>query len=459
VRKIVLCGLVLLLLATPAASADRFSGSLAAQAIYVQGPTGARSTALLAHVGGQDRSFEAAPGLALSAERVIVSHEYHRVVSSGGLQVGDELGSGKSGAVLSGAVATFESWLPEGSEVVIETEAGAPLSFGHVTGNAVAPTPLRVLDRPVNWTVGSNRNAGAQLSANYRFDVDAGWLAFTGTEFARKVEYQGDFIVHVFGADLRLNHDQGVAHYESGYRVTKPGLTGESWLNITTLRLHAAHLTLDPGANPVTAYAPNADVVGTGTVILQDAGGQLQREGGEWVSLEREDLNLVGDYELSVRGSTRGLLAAVVGDFESSLLGFNAAQVGRTSTSWGWFLAIGLGLAVVGGATGVLLVRRRDPPASTAIAAAASPLVDGVPEAPHVDPDFAWDELNEEFGVVRAGEKAGVLIVLVPEDRVQPFLQAVVARGLMAEDTGDRIHAGETSLAVLALEPSPLMMN
>jgi len=457
-KALLVAALVLLVIAVPLASADRYTGSLAADAIYLQGATRTQGAGLLTRMGGDGNSFTEAPKLTLTAQRIQVSHEHHHRVVVAGVELGDEVGNNHDDAVYEGVTGTFEAWQAQGSEIVIATETGMPLSFGSAEGQAIAPTPLQVLEAQKTWTLGALRNTGVRAGDDYNFHADAGSIALTGPEFLSRVDYEGGFVIYLFGSQVRLDHAAGTAHYESGYRVGDDNTRGDSWFNLTTMHVRGGHLSLEPGVNAAVAYAPHVASSGTGTVLLQGATGNLQTAGESSVGLDAEDMNLVGDYELAIRGSSRGLVASVAGDFESSLIDLAGANVRHAGANLWWLGAFGLGLVAVSGTGGVLLMRRRQ-----AAQVPATPMVSLKPaevaDARHVDPDFAWDEINEEFGVVHAGEKAGVLIVLVPEERVQSFLLAVVARGLMAEDTGDRVHAGENTLAVVALEPSPVMMN
>ncbi len=455
------------------ASAEGFSGTLSARAVYLQGETQAASDHLLTHVGGTGLSFQSPPRLQISGERVQLKYDSQKIVGlqSGGTtlyQTEDQSQSRAGTDPFDQFTVDVASWLPEDSELFIRADPQIGLGQGTARGRLEGPAPVSVLAEPVTMSVQPGTGVDIGFRNPYELVAPAGWIVVAEPEASKSVEFSGSFEVYVFGAAYSLTHESGTAYYETGLRSAYPaGISNarETWLNITVLQVYNGHLVLEPNGNGVVSFADAATMSGVGRVALQSASGHLDDETDETYEVDAKDLTLVGSYRLGLQGSASGgFLAGVVGDFESDYIKLAATNVKGSAFSW-WWVAV-IGMAAAGGATGtVYMLRKRERPVAvvrqveTIQKPVVQPAKEGVPEAQRLSQGFLWEELNEEFGIVRAGEKGGVLIVLVPSDRVKRFVDAVVQRGLMAEDTGDRVHAGTHELAVVALEPSPVMLN
>jgi hypothetical protein len=469
-RFLVLTATFVLLLALPAAQAGAYGGSLAAEGIYVQGEFQVDGKPLLARIGGTGTSFNQPPQLMLTAEQVLAVHHAYYLVGASPLGVQttrfvDPHRSHHESHGLQDATLVLGSWLTRDSEIVVESIAAAIGTTARLEGRAEAPAAVGTLSETVRWRVGPD---SGELNVNgvqpLLYEATSGHLGFLGPAFGHRLEVIGDFDLVLYGADFRLHGQGGPRDFQTGERLASSGVAGvsrDAWYNYTVLHVSGGHLTLDPRGNAMAAYAPEAKLAGRGSLLFVDASGHVQPVGDSAHGVNERDLNLVGTFELALRGSDRRVLATFNGDFDAEAMGLSTGAVPSAGPAWWWLPLVGL--AAVGGAGSLLVLRRRKAPATVPVPvdplAAARAAADIIPDARPMDPGLTWDDLSEEFGIVRAGEKAGVLIVLVPEDKVQNFLEAVVKRGLMAEDTGDRVHAAEHTLAVVALEPSPVMMN
>lgn len=460
------------------ASAESLSGSLAVQSIYVDGAASASSRSLVTQIGGIEESFTTPPAITLSAESVRV--DYRFIHQRGMTALGQPLVKGEDDPTQSrsdsesfqGVQASFSSWTEADAELVAAGLGRSGPGDGRADGSVRTPTALRALGEPYAWRVGpDDGEVSASLGDLAEAEAAAGSLILTQDDFAKVVEYAGNFKVYVYGADFTLDHKDGRAHYETGTRrVGSAGVDGVAeadsyWFNLTVLTVVGGRLAVDPAGNAMTAYGPDALLAGTGAVYLHGASGHLVDGGRRSYHLADEDANLVGDYALAVRGDPAhgGFVAGVDGQFATPLFVAQARHAALPWSLWGGLALVGL--VSMGGAGGLVYWQRarRLRGAKSRVPKTFARVGEGAParvtEAAHLEPGFSWRDVSQEFGVIRAGERDGVMVVLVPADRADQFIRSVASRGVMAEDSGDRVQAGEHELAVVILEPTPVMLN
>lgn len=482
--------LVAALSALPLVSAEALLGNLTARGIYVEGTQSVSANTLKVYLGGTIDSFASPLGLEVRGDVVEVRRDFNQrtqvcATGPGTCPVVDNqyLGGDRGRTSYQRARLDVQSWQPSNSELFIAVGDGFASGHGRLVDTLERPTGLATLEKPrdIKMAAHSEYSFGGG-SDPYRFQIPAGTFAY-GPRGYDQIAYEGDFMLYIYGATFSVTDGDGAAHqFETGYRV-KPGtvpVTYDESINLTAVKVTRGSLALQPGANPAEAFFAGSLLEGRGLVHLDGASGLVRIHDGQVRSVANEAVELEGDYRLDVRASqTVGVpMYAVAIDAQYDTLHFSSTEFTVAASPyppWTWPLLIGGVFAAAGGSGAYVLVRRRRRAETPAAAREeATRVIEAVPkkiqDAPVEEvpapaaiqteaPSLSWEALSEEFGLIHAGEKSGVFVLLVPEERLREFLRVAATRGLMAEDTGDRVQAGSHPLAVVALEPSPVAMN
>lgn len=462
-----------LLVAVPVGSAKPLSGSVNALGVYVEGVSDTASPGLIVRLGHKIDSFTNPPLISASAESIQLERDFNeRTKLCAGFCTGLDTAGDHSGSTHNNAELRFLSWQASKSEVLVGVGDRFAAGTGRLVDALDRPKPLELTTRyqEIHFASDAERVLGPERP--YTVEIPAGTLTYDPAT-ARQIEYTGNFVLWIFGASFQVVGDDGSSvTLETGHRLREAAVPGtyNEWLNVTALTFTNGHLSVDPRGNSVDAFAPTALLSGNGLLHLDHATGLLRSE-KRTRQVTDESVELEGSYRLEVASRSLGGVTmyslGLDGEFESIEYASTSSTVATSGFAWWPLLLIGLA-AVAGGAGGlVLLQRRRDRPDDSAALLPRIPqrVRDTLPApAPvvslkEVAPGLAWEELSEEFGVVHAGEKAGIFVLLVPEERIQSFVHSVASRGIIAEDTGDRIQAGDHPLAVVTLEPSPVSLN
>lgn len=463
--------LLVLLLLVPPAGADAFSGSITVRDVLLEGASSTQSPDLVVRLGHQADSFRQPPLISASAQTIILERDSKRqtqvcLVNDQFCNAVDLLGDSHAQTAHDQAQVLIDRWQPANSELLLAVGGNHGAGTGTVHNDFDRSTPLRAVEQTTTLNFGSDDTYNIGAPTAYQMKIGTGQLTYD-PRVPAQIEYTGDFELWLFGATFRIQDAHGTtAPIETGHRIKEDSpVTRTETLNVTKLHFRMGHLLLQPQGNVANVYAPQATLRGVGGLHLVSASGVIRAGVQQAQSLQDQSLDLQGQYEIGVRSSqTMGqtvFLLTLDGQFQD--VGFLSASssVARSQAAWWWLLPIGL--VVAGGGSGLyLLVRRktadRPAPAPSKIRDMKPMLVPPQPPAEQI-PAPGWDELTEEYGVLHAGERAGIFVVLVPEERVSSFVHSVASRGLIAEDTGDRVQAGEHPLAVVAVEPSPVAMN
>lgn len=471
-------GLALAGLANSAA-AEPLAGSLRADALYVRGEVAVQSDDVVAAVDGSESGFASEPSLEFwGADVTILQRSERYVATAGGQPVEDPTHRRPGISVVSDVTLAIDQWLDADAAVVARHLGGA--GTGGTQSTLVdSLSPIGIVREANGFRFGAHDEFASNILNSYSVPIDAGSAEFSGTDFGDSYSFEGTFELYLYGAAVTLTHSEGQEKLQSGHRVSQDtqtlGLTETHWVNLTVLQVNGGQVVIHSEGNPSAMYADTGILQGTGLVLLRNADGVVERTDDQRF-VAGQDLAFEGAFDLSFdgNGETGRFMTGVTGEFDIDALGlaFTGTIPGDSGSSFLWWAVLLVGVTVASG-SGVLVARQRrwrrlrvrsaQPQAVEEKAEVVTRPGDGelldAGDALHMQPGFTWDDLTEEFGVVRAAEKSGVVVVLVPSDRVENFLRAVVSRGLIAEDTGDRVHAGAHELAVVALEPSPVMMN
>lgn len=467
--------LAALAFASPAGAAGTLSGNLTASSVFLEGTATTKGHNYLVHLGHRVDSFTNPPAFVLRGESVVVNRDFNERTQTTMCQAfctAVDTQQDRASAPHSRATIEFASWQASRSDFLAAVGEGYGAGSASIRETFASPTPLKVTERDFEINFASDAEKSFGVDRPYGIRVAGGSLFHDGRP-ADQVVFDGNFFLYVFGATFTVREADGkVTTYQTGLhdRSSAVPTTRSQWLNITTLQITNGHLEIVSKGNAVRAYAPTALIEGVGLVHLDTATGLLRLDEDDLHQFAKEAIELEGAYRLDVKTTSVGGVASyslgVAGEFKEISFAASLTTV-ASYPRWSWVLVPGLVMAAGLGSTLVIrqLTRRRRREPATALPAEAPRILDSEPlpapepSLPKEAPGLAWDELTEEFGVVHAGEKAGIFVVLVPEARVSEFVHAVAGRGLIAEDTGDRVQAGEHPLAVVAIEPAPVMMN
>lgn len=470
-----LIAVALLLAAAPTAQAVPLWGTVEAERLMVEGPVEVSGQGLAVRMGGGAGELLSEPRVALEGAKVTIHYNFAHTVGSPLLVAApspvDPTQNGSK--VLHDARVRFESW-----DLTQGTLIGLALPTGRVEALMEGTFP----EGTYLETVGSN---GRQVSLTAADDSsvvsgsdvrliqgDALWL--NATAMGGAFRYKGDFEVLLYGTTFVVQGSDGEFRAATGltFRNAGPGLR-EDWRNVTRLEVEGGSLVFAAGDNPTDAFGQRTmRLVGDGLLRFESPAGTLRDADDRDYPAGAGALELVGAYDATLRyESSVGYSAGLAGDFDGDALGISGAMVALGGGALWPFLLIGVAVVASGG--GVLAFRRRNEKPHSTVTTAQVEIVTSPPlaepairdplEEPELEspmpPGTNWAQIAEEFGVIQAADAAGIVVVLVSITRMKTFIQSVVQRGLIAEDTGDRVHVGETEMAVVTLEPSPVMMN